>query len=1799
MSKSLHNIVNPESDILFVESYANGDPTSVARQASIPNATSGESENTKSVSEAASVVESIAVSNPTQSTGSSNKSDTVSDDGQVVAAPMEVTYRASTAGNVIVEAQPLPAADVTGNTNAPEIGRKPSNGTAETEDSMEFDSRSSQNDIHPPVDINPVRIDPFSVQKSVADMFTKQSIVELLAKPTMRKKRSEYPIENIYPHSDIVEESALKHNLKAYQSLFSGQAQKTPVTHVPVEISPAAKKQNVLTDSNMEEDLLSGWEKDMIIKSVKLIAESRGKRSQDADQKTDSLPFARFATPEPPLEPLKKNLNANGADLDADEIKPVALESVKIQNSFHSLSSPKSSRRKQPLGSQTSSLNFKEIHDAERMLEYQEEQQVDASDFHFNVTGSRMQFESSTMGRGILNLGSHWISDPTALMLPKMLASAHQKANDELETSKGTKLKSIGPQILDPVFVTDMEQRGEEVEETLSVNDFKFVVERASTTDILGADNDSDLKNFTKQAADEWISPDAIVVPITFPTSASTNSNSQFHQSNVLNSDGAEDTIEALIKKNSSSEQGKAGGVPPEINIEEPQETDSLDLGADTRKRSSVRFEEGSNESLMSEKMQERKNSEATTDGDYEGEEFEGTVDESQIPGELVENGEPKQKLKGRLRKIVKNVVRRQTVVKLFRQGSPKKRRSTVGATDAVDVPLSSPRKTSEVTVVKSRSFSGRKPSESGAPSEGTPPTIRATAIPSEPRQSSSPERLKTPTMDDDLEIEDPTEFYAKQRRSTFAPTISPDGSIQPSSRPPAVIGVAVEVPQFDDKPTGTHSLSDKKDVVSNDMSSDSAFMAYKLMIQQAMQLNGFGKVDSPSIYQIVHDIERRKLGMNAVERCKFPVFDDPGPPLDITGTPILGVEGVDYTAPTADELSEEVSKLDHVIESSDTPIPANWRKRGMFLARIGKFNEAMDDFDRAIQFDPFNSDAYWHRHQLFLRSNEVESALRDLDNITENNKVHLGAFQTKARIYQALGIIKLAIVNYSAVIRLKPDNPDGFYNRACLFEAEGEYVYANEDFRMVRLLDPTNEHAITTFAMYSFKKQLWEDAINEFSKLIILNPDNATAFMLRGRAQASLARFDEALEDISTAISITPNKAEFFFQRGCLLRERNIPAAINDLSVSILLDESGSNSNAYYHRAKLYVKLGQHDLAVADYLVVTELDPTKARAFLNLANIYMRHSGELDKSMVCFNKSILIEPTHLESYLCRGELYQQLYSDTLAEIVEMNVKGGKSSRHGYRLEIASRYVDRAIKDYTRAIHISPSSYLLFLYRGRMLLKQGLMTEATMDFHAAFDLNSSIAQTFIQRALVLCFQRKYKQVIEEYELQKKKKKRIEDPALLLLIAKARISCGDYREALIDLKTAVEYTRRDPQIYLQRGICYENLQEWQPAIVEFSRCIVLMPAFAKAHYHRGLCKLYFGDDTGLTDLNSAVSLDEKFFEAYLTRASYYHSIGMYTNSIEDCNEALKLEPTSIRSHLLRGACKCKLNQFGLAITDFSKVINIDKTSVFAFYNRAIAYQLLNDLENAVKDYSIVLLIHEDSSAYRNRALIYWKMGDHENALFDLYAARDHFPSDSKLRGLLGLCLQKASRFNESISEFTAAVKLEPFQTETLLGRGNVYASMGSHKLARRDYARVIHMYPYNTEGYVNIGYSFQGDNKPFQAWEAFTQALTIDKRCTAALDGRAIVNLVMKNPFASLMDLSVAIEMEPKNAELLTNRGVVFEALNDHVSAMQSYKVAIQSDETYTLAYFNAGNLYLRQALWDHAISYFNKVSVSF
>lgn len=61
------------------------------------------------------------------------------------------------------------------------------------------------------------------------------------------------------------------------------------------------------------------------------------------------------------------------------------------------------------------------------------------------------------------------------------------------------------------------------------------------------------------------------------------------------------------------------------------------------------------------------------------------------------------------------------------------------------------------------------------------------------------------------------------------------------------------------------------------------------------------------------------------------------------------------------------------------------------------------------------------------------------------------------------------------------------------------------------------------------------------------------------------------------------------------------------------------------------------------------------------------------------------------------------------------------------------------------------------------------------------------------------------------------------------------------------------------------------------------------------------------------------------------------------------------------------------------------------------------------------------------------------------------------------------------------------------------------------------------------------------------------------------------------------------------AEFLTNRGVIHEFMGQQQNAMTDYQAAISLDPKYSLAYFNAGNIYFRHRQFSQAMCIFHSV----
>ncbi|XP_022099054.1 uncharacterized protein LOC110983798 isoform X2 [Acanthaster planci] len=875
--------------------------------------------------------------------------------------------------------------------------------------------------------------------------------------------------------------------------------------------------------------------------------------------------------------------------------------------------------------------------------------------------------------------------------------------------------------------------------------------------------------------------------------------------------------------------------------------------------------------------------------------------------------------------------------------------------------------------------------------------------------------------------------------------------------------------------------------------------------------------------------------------------------------------------------LHDEVLQLTAIIEKSPKPSPFDLCRRGAMYRKLGKLKQAWEDLNQAILLEPQLLDAYWHRHLLFLLRHKQTKALEDLNTILKINKEHVGAYRSRAEIFSQRGDVTMAIMNYTQTIKLDPEDHEAYYKRAEMYEKRGEMLLALEDYREVTRLMPSKTDAIFKRGIYQFNtNKNWMAAIKDFTELLAQEPANALARTYRGRAYAKHGHFVLAVEDLSSAIHLDPLSSVAFFHRGCLLRRANPKQALQDLSVSVLLDDSEENVMAFFHRAVLYMDDDRYEDAIADFENVLKLDKTIAAAHVNLGLIYMTKVENYHKAIQKFTNAIKVNPIYVRALVCRGEAYHKIHD-----------------------------LKNALLDFTRAIHLRPDQQHYYMYRGEILLEMKNLELASFCVKHAAALSHGLGSSATQQAAVQSFLHNYTKAIDVLSTAARSHP---TAPLFILLGKTQIKAKKYRDAVDSLEKALNFMKpwqerqtwpmEAAEVNYLIGMCQTEIPNYLKAFEAFNNAIKINGDYPEAYYQRGLTRMKLRQSKGILDFNRALALNPKLFQAFLSRAAYYGMKGRYSKGIVNCNEAIKLQPNSVRAHLYRGALKYYILAYKLAIKDLCRAIEIDNTCSLAYFNRAVCYHTTKDYGKALRDYGIVLMLGEANAlkVLINRGLMYFAQKDYRNAREDFAQAVKMDPRDPKIRHTLGLCCHKLNKLEDAVTVFTSALEVDMFFLDAYIGRGNAFMDYGheiTHQMARRDYERALHLNPQCLPARVNLAYNLQVCGHFQQAWKQLTACLKINPNYRPALEGRAVVCLQMSDTFAAFQDLNAALKLGP-SAELYTNRGVVNQFMQDHHNAMRDYQSAVKLDPTYALAYFNAANLYFHNRQFRQAIDFYSK-----
>ncbi|MEQ1947785.1 MAG: tetratricopeptide repeat protein [Bryobacteraceae bacterium] len=186
----------------------------------------------------------------------------------------------------------------------------------------------------------------------------------------------------------------------------------------------------------------------------------------------------------------------------------------------------------------------------------------------------------------------------------------------------------------------------------------------------------------------------------------------------------------------------------------------------------------------------------------------------------------------------------------------------------------------------------------------------------------------------------------------------------------------------------------------------------------------------------------------------------------------------------------------------------------GVRLAKATRFEQAILNFDRAIDLQSDFSDAYLMRARAKVGLYHSDNALADFNFAVAARPKDAHPLAERAFAYLELKQWDKAIADAGKAIELDPKLGSPYNARATAYRAKGDLQHAIADFSQAIQNDPNLDNYFQRASTFQLLNQ-HKEAIADFDQCIILAPDQPHLFFARARSKVAVGDSAGAKQDI------------------------------------------------------------------------------------------------------------------------------------------------------------------------------------------------------------------------------------------------------------------------------------------------------------------------------------------------------------------------------------------------------------------------------------------------------------------------------------------------------------------------------------------------------------------------------------------------------------------------------------------------------------------------------------------------------------
>jgi len=206
--------------------------------------------------------------------------------------------------------------------------------------------------------------------------------------------------------------------------------------------------------------------------------------------------------------------------------------------------------------------------------------------------------------------------------------------------------------------------------------------------------------------------------------------------------------------------------------------------------------------------------------------------------------------------------------------------------------------------------------------------------------------------------------------------------------------------------------------------------------------------------------------------------------------------------------------------------------EKGNALFDIGKYDEAIDDYDKVLDIDSTVIEALYNKGLALSKLGADDEAIDYFNEVLEINSTDIDGLFGKGIALYELEKYDEAIYYYDKVLEINSTHIDSLINKALIFMDTGKVQEAYSISSKLMESNPNNRYVLSLMGYISYKLEKYNDAALYYKKALDITPN--LLLQLTNKEQFAL---DTTIEKILPMINNNTNNFHFFEKNGISIK--------------------------------------------------------------------------------------------------------------------------------------------------------------------------------------------------------------------------------------------------------------------------------------------------------------------------------------------------------------------------------------------------------------------------------------------------------------------------------------------------------------------------------------------------------------------------------------------------------------------------------------------------------------------------------------